>query len=706
MHSEYAHSNAGSFEDFSGLGTRDRGDNMRHSFSDVPIGCNTSPSVNTPLYSYGRTPSSPSVGSQNGEFPTHGFSFGQPSPQDHGSTREYFAKNKEHDHGGTNKEAKHWRKLLDRCQKDLELCRSEKKDVSIRHFQCLKDLKKYDEAEELYHEISKTYDVGEEIHDVTERGREHDTNDDTKILGLKHIFADMLIEQQKFTQAEPISRAVWERRKHCPGPPSEDFQKSHRQLCFVLRSLRKFKDAEKMHNDMYQRGPKDEWALENGDEVCQTLKEQKDFKKAKILQEEVWKTRLEKHSPRDLTIRSGLRLIGFLDELIQPVDYVGGTDAERRLASSTRQALHDELEVTLEKIWDTRLHPEPNVNILDVGHKLGVLLLQDKNFVKAEKILASVWKSKKRVLGEANDSTMFSGSMLGGTICRQGKQERYPEAVKILQPIWLARQIGRERSDAGALSIFKDLAHAHCSLGTLGNLRQGECVYRWILQQKHQGDYPLLEVDEALWDLGLTLHKQGRDKDPEIVSVLEDLYRRWHSIAHNPDETLKCGQMLAQSLSTQDGRDGEALKIAQEVFEMREASENRELAHLESAQLYGSLLLKVRRHEEAGSILRSAWECQPGDPEERKLRLNCGHLYSQALAGRHKYTNAKRILEAVAAEQEGDLPAGASELMKTRRLLEEVVRQEERWKKGRTKARPKGRSRRSLAPVIRVSKRI
>lgn len=690
---EYAHWNAGSFEDFSGLGMRDGGNNVRHSFSDVPNGRNDSPRVSTPLHSYGGTPSPPLGESHNGGNPIHEFNFGQPSPEVYGGTREYFPKSKEHSHGRPNKEARNWQKLSERYQKDLEQCRSKGKDRDIRLFQCLKDLKEYDEAEELYHEISKTYDVGEEIHDVTERGREHDTNDDTKILGLKQTFAEMLIEQQKFNEAEPRSREVWERRKHCPGISSEDIQKSHRQLCYVLRALGKFKDAERMHNAMYQREPKDEWALENGDEVCQTLKEQKEFRKAKDLQAEVWKTRQEKHSDRVLTEQSGLRLIGFLDKLIKPVDYEGGTEAEKRLASSIRQASHAELEVTLRKFWETRLQLEPNVNILDVGHKLGVLLFQDNRLLDAEEILASVWESKKRVLGEKNDSTMSSGTMLGRTICRRGKQEHYPEAVKILQPIWLARQNGTERCDAEALSIFKDLARAHCSLGYL---QHGECVYRWIHQEKHQGRYKQLEIDEALWDLGITLHKQGKDKDPEVVRVLEDLYRRWHPSGQNPDKTLKCGQMLAQSLSTQDGRIDEALKIAQEVFQMREVSEQRGVADLESAQLYGSLLLKVGSHEDAGIVLRSAWKCQPGPLEEQKLRLKCGHLYGQALygqalAGRRKYTAAKKILEAVAADQREILPAGCSELIETRRLQEEVILQEK--KKGRTKARPKGRSR-------------
>lgn len=701
----YASPYAETFEDSFGVSTSDRydGGNDERFAWDIPVRHDASPSpiyVNPRHSSYGGRLSPSLVEPHNVQLPFHETNFGQPSTRLHGSTREQFPKRKGHNHDMTNREATHWRQQSNRYQLDLEKCQSEKEDLSIRLFQCLKDLKKYREAEYLYHEISKKYDVGGEIQDVTEMGREPNRNEVTKILDLKHTLAEMLIEQERFEEAEPISKAVWERRKVCPGAPSEDFKKSHRQLSLVLRALRKLNDAERMHNDIYQKGPKDDkddWALENGDEVCRRLTEQGEFEKAKHLQEEVWEIRLKKRSSRNLTIQSGLRLIEILEELIKPVHHVGGSDAEQRLDSSTRQALKDKLEVTLGKIWHMQQQPEPNVNILDVGHKLGDLLFQDEKFLEAERILASVWESKERLLGAADESTMSSGSILGSTICRQGKQEHYSRAVEILQPIWLVRQIGTGKCDAGAISIFKDLAQAHCSLG---NLRDGECVYRWIWQKKRQDGYKTLEIDEARWDLSVSLYKQGKDKEPE-VSVLEDLYQRWRPDAHNPDERLECGQMLAQLLSTQDKNISKALEIAQDVFERREDSGKRGVDYLESAQLYGSLLLKVERPEDAGSVLRLAWACQPGNLEEQKLRLKCGHLYGQALAGRNKYTSAKRILEVVAADQKGTLYAGSSELSETRRFLEEVIRQEKGWKKGRTKVRPKGPIRLLVADVSR-----
>ncbi|KAM0803963.1 hypothetical protein BDR22DRAFT_704146 [Usnea florida] len=708
MMNKYAQPHATNCEDFYGVGTSDvydDGNDVRRAFWDVPAGHDALPSVNTPSLSYGGTPSSPLIESLNGQVPIHDFDFNQPSPKIYGSTHEQLPKNNKHSHGRTNREARYGQQQSNGYQKHPEQCRSEKKDLSIRLFQCLKDrsiqlfqclkdLNKDDEAEELYHEIIKEYDVGEKLQDVTEKGREHGTNDGSKILGLKHTFAEMLIAQQRFAEAEPVSRAVWEKMEHCPGTPPEDFQKSHRQLCSVLRALGAFKDAERMHNDMYQREPKDEWALENGDEMCQTLKEQTEFRKAKDLQEEVLKKRLEKPSRRELTIQSGVRLIEFLDEeLNKPVDYESGTEAEKGFASSTRQALKYKLEMTLWKVWHMRLQPEPNANILDVGHKLGFHLLQDNKFLDAEGVLRIVWENKKRELGIKNDSTMSSGSLLGSTMWHQGTEESYSKAVDILGPIWLLWQSGTGNCDAQAISSIKHLAQAYCSLG---NLQGGECVYDWICHQMQQDGYSLLDRMKGRWDLGVTLHKQGKDKNQKAALVLEEVYKLWNTESHNPDETLKCGQILAQSLSTQEGKTDKALNVAQGVFEKREVLEKRGVDYLESAQLYGSLLLKAERYEVAESVLRSAWECQPGNPEEQKLRLKCGPLYGQALygqalAGRHKYAAVKKVLETVAEDQKGILPTGCSELTETRRLLEDVVRQEKARKKGRPKARPKGR---------------
>ncbi|KAF6220931.1 hypothetical protein HO133_002612 [Letharia lupina] len=565
------------------------------------------------------------------------------------------------------------RRLEKRFPRRLEESEGEIESLRIRLFHSLKEAKKYDGAEKLYHETVKKYDDAKNLSHVTVTGRDPTKSEDTVILDLKHSFAGMLIELKKFQEAEPISRAVWEKRKQCPGPPSEVSKESHRQLCSVLCAVGRHRDAENMHRDIYQSGTMDAWALENGDEVCQRRREQGEFRRAKEMQDEVWKERLKQHGPRDdLTIRSGLRLIGFLDELVTIIDQEGGTDAERRFNISHKQAFKCEIEVILRTIWDSRLHLEPTIDILDAGHQLGVILSSQSKFADAEAIFMPVWEGRKRQLGERAGSTMSTGSLLGKALYRQGTRETYLRAVDIFQGIWLVRQTVMKNGDAETVASGEDLAQAYRSLGDWPN---AERAYRWIIHHKEQRPgCPTREIEDARWNLGQTLYKQGMDKDREAVRVLGTLYHQWHASSPNSNETLQCGQMLGQSLSTQNGRIDDALDIALDVFNRRGASAESGVAYLDSGRLYGSLLLGVGNFAEAERILEVVWGYQAVGNEEQEMRFKCGQLYGQALAKKNKYPDAKKILEAV-AEAQGGISTGILDIAETRRLIEDVNRQ-------------------------------
>ena len=330
-------------------------------------------------------------------FPTFDYASSEPPPNLYGGRREGFTKDRGHQDDRKNRMHAKCDQRFEECQRKLEACRSAKKaarevaeaktseneSLRIRLFHSLKDSKKYDDAEKLYHE--------------TVAGRELAKSEDTVILDLRHSFAEILIEQKRFQEAEPISRAVWEKNEQSQGPPSELFKKSHRQLCSVLCAMQKHKDAEKMHMLIYQRGEMDAWALENGDEVCQRRKAQGQIKRAKEMQDEVWKERLKRQGPKDgLTVRSGVRLIEFLEELVATPDHQGGTDAERRLNISHKHAFQCEIEVILREIWSTRLQPEPNTDRLNAGHKLGDLIFHQNSrqnrFADAGAIFEPVWE--------------------------------------------------------------------------------------------------------------------------------------------------------------------------------------------------------------------------------------------------------------------------------------------------------------------------
>lgn len=556
-------------------------------------------------------------------------------------------------------------KQLKECAAKLEECEAkleQHESLKIRLFHKLKEAKEYAGAEELYRE--------------TMTGRDLAKSEETVVLDLKYSFAEMLIEQKKFQEAEPISREVWEIRKRDPAPTSKDSEASHRQLCSVLCNVGKHKDAEYMQRIIYQKEPMDRWALENGDEVCQRLREQGKIQRAKEMQQEVWEERLKQPSPRDeRTVRSGLCLIGFLEELVATIDQRGDTDTDRIDNASHKQAFECEIERTLRRIWAAGVWPESNKDILGAGHKLGTILLHHKKFPDAETIFTRVWEGRKQQFGDRDPSTLSTGSMLGKSVLYQRRQESYLRAVNILADIWLFKKTVMNNGDTEVMSIGEDLAHAYHSLRDWPNAEQ---VHSWIVDQKEQRGFPMQDIDDARWRLGHILYDQGTNKHGDAENIFRRLYQQWKMSSTNPNLTLQCGQMLAQSLSTQDGKANDALEVALDVHNRRASSAERGLPYLDSGHLCGSLLIKVENFGEAERILDPVWNIQTERIEEQKRRLECGHLYGQALAKNHKYSDARKILDTVAAGQEATLPAGSPEIAETHQLREKVQKEVKR----------------------------
>ena len=527
--------------------------------------------------------------------------------------------------------------------------------LKIRLFHSLREAKKYDEAEKLYHEV------------VTEK--EGDNSDDPRLLDLRQSFAGMLLEQKKFDRAELISRAVWDTRKDDSCPLSEEAKKSHRQLCSILASLQKFNEAENMHRAMYHKETLDAWALENGEAVCQRLAEQGEYEKAKFELSEIWKIRWKKHGPReDFTIQCGVRIIGLLEQLIASVDSSGGGEAKRRLSDIRKRAFESELEVMLGEIWETRAQPEPNADILDAGHKLGVVLFRQGRFVDAEWIFVSVWENKKQNLGVNDISAMSTGSMLGKTLQHQGKSETIHQAIDILHGIWLARQSVLKLGDAETITTGMDLAQAHCSVS---DWQSAEPVYRWIVDQKaRKSSKTSPETIEARWNLGQILYNQGSNKNQEAEIVLGELYQEWKTSSPGAKATLKCGHMLAHSLSTQESKVDQTLEIIRDVF--KSASAKQDIFYLDCGRFLAALLLKAEAYIEAEKVLRPLWKYPVQGPEEDRIRLRCGNLYGQCLFKQHQYVDAREIVETTIEAQKELFHPADPQCAETQQLLEDV----------------------------------
>ena len=541
-------------------------------------------------------------------------------------------------------------KAQDEAQEEIE-------SLKIRLFGAARSAKHYDEAEKLYHEV------------VTDK--ELSMSDDAKILEIRFSFAGMLVEQGKFEVAEPISRAVWDKRKDPSGDLSEAAKDSHRQLCSILGSMQRFHEAEGMHRTMYHKEWKDAWALENADEVCRVLAKQQHYEKAKTMQRDVWEERQKQLGRRhELTIQSGALVIEFLEKEIASINTHGGSEAQRRYDNHRRRTLESEHEVMLDKIWATRAHPELNIEILNAGHHLGTIHFQRAEFEKARTTLESVWEGRKIQCGETDVSALSTGGMLGKALRFQGTRESIPRAIHILKGVWDARRSNSKSSAAETISSGEDLGQLYFFLS---DFPRAEPIYKWIVDQKsHNHGQTAPETLEARWCLAQILYKQGVSKTREAQIVLTELYNHWKLSSPRSGMTSQCGYMLAHSLSTQEEKSDEALDVIHGVFDRKIALGEKDQCYLNSGKMFASLLTRVKDHPEAEKVLELLWDYEVKETEEARTRLTCGILYGQCLHAQQKYGKAKEILESVAEAQKTDLPAGDPQIAEAQELLADI----------------------------------
>lgn len=547
--------------------------------------------------------------------------------------------------------------------------------LRIELYHSYREAKKYDEAEKLYRTITSDEDSAK--------------LEDPASLDLRYSFAEMLMSQKKYEEAEPISRAVCFKRRD--APQSEEFRMSHRQLCSILVKLKKYVEAENMQRPIYSLEPKNPWALENGDAACMTIAAQGQYDQAQLLQNDVWQARQKHDGQRhEFTVRSGMQRIAFLETLVRISQGPGASDAEKELSSWSKKKSEKEIEVMLEETWSTKRYPEPIPKILDAGHKLGSIKFRQGKFGESRDVLNHVWRDKKTLFGDDDLHTTDTGSMLGKALLRQNDPEDLRRAATILQGVWSTRRAKLGDDHADTLSSGEDLAEAH---SLLADWRQAANINRWIvdIRTRHHG-WRASKTVNSRWNLGQALFKQGNDREAEIF--LAAVYNEWSPLAPHSKETLKCGHMLAELLEVQAEKTDHALQLSRDLFHRREASAERGSDHLDSGRLYSWMLLKGAGFEEAERVLKGLWEVEPKEPKEGEMRLRCGHLYGHVLCKRQKYSEAKDVLEVVTSAPGPIYPTDIEQLGDPSTLLKEAddrckEMEKEKEKRNRRRRSPK-----------------
>ena len=468
------------------------------------------------------------------------------------------------------------------------------------------------------------------------------------ILGLRYEIAEMKIEQKYYEDAEVDARYVYEQRRS-EEPASEnshDLKQSHRQLSFALRSQlasQKLKEAMMMHRKIWEEeGSEYHWRMENGDQLCLVYLDQEEYRTAERTQMEVWKERMRREGTRNkATMRSALQMISIWDKQISKVDQGLQSAADKRV---DKEYFENKMRDFMKDIWDHKETPETNVEVLSIGHRLGKIHFQRKDYAIARAIYEIVWTGRTTSLGETHPDTLASGHEFGRSLFYpDGVDADNQRARLVLEQIWKARKskLGESSSDTISSASYLALTHRR-----LGEYDLAEPINRWIWEQKKtaSGEKSLSALG-AFCDLGWNLYQQGRYQDAEII--LRSIYQEPNTDPGREKLTLKSGHRLALTQSKQEGRINDAIDTIREVFHARKKTANTDdLAIMESGKLYGQWLTEKKGFDQAEAVLRPLWDRTITPPLEAAW-LKIGDTLGQCLFKRGQTRQARDILNAV-----------------------------------------------------------
>lgn len=494
-------------------------------------------------------------------------------------------------------------------------------------------------------------------------------------LELRYEFAAMKMEQRQFATAEIDARYVYNQRipKEQASEGLQDFKLSHRQLCLVLRSQalpQKREEAMMMHRNIWEeKRHEHDWRAENGDDLCLVYMDQKEYREAEITQKKVWEERKEKKGIRnEATMCSALRMISIWENQIISVNQGTQSRADKRVE---KEYFENKTRDFVRNIWDFRKTPERNVKILAIGHRLGGIHFQRKEYAVATAIFDDVWTGRWTVLGEHHPDTLTSGHEFGVSAYHHTDYER---ARVVLEQTWRAKRLVLGKLSASTILSAYSLA---LIFRRLGEYDLAELLSRWIWERtKRISGEKSLSALGALYELGMDLHKQTnkyQEAETIFISIYQDSYT-------DPGQTdpdleqlaLKSGHALAITQSKQDGRVNDTINTIRDVFRAKQnAQKQDELTTMESGCLYGQCLIGRRNFTEAEAVLRPLWDLT-STPSLEAAQLQVGDFLGQCLAGLNRHHHARDILTEVMCRKRTKYGRDSAECRKTSPHLEDA----------------------------------
>ena len=538
-------------------------------------------------------------------------------------------------------------------------------------FQAYARAQQYNEAEEIYDEIFASH---------------IEAFPPETVLKMKYSYAKQLHERggpEKAAKAKEIAEDVWKTRiSEDPRAISEETKQSHRQICSIYTSLGDFEAAARIRRSAYEGASKDAWMLENGDALCGTLKELKQYETAARMQLDVLEQRrcLNNYAVQwdECTIQSALSRIDLLErasgDLSNTLSEHTGHEREKEHIRDRKKVHENDIFVMLQRVWEIASAPETRPQILEVGHKLGSRLVDEGRYANAEIILNAVWEAREALSSEANLSTLSTGRILADALRLQESPQHYQRAVNLYRTILDRSKPKFGEDDDWVISVGIALAETLFLDRQYAGPDGAEAICRWVLLQKEK---KLGHADPQLYDarykLGKAVYAQGPERYPELVPILQEVYDRWNGSLPKPSATVECGRMLVKAYEGYE--DPATLDSIRALFNGRTPVLEKDMLFLESGHLLGKLLIHQSNWVEARQVLRSLWNYRADLLEERRLHLCCGQLYSESLMGLKQYGDAKKMLESVEHAQRAQpdvFGEGSTESQQVAGLLKKV----------------------------------
>ncbi|TPX13964.1 uncharacterized protein E0L32_005664 [Thyridium curvatum] len=418
---------------------------------------------------------------------------------------------------------------------------------------------------------------------------------EVKALCFKHKQIQSLTKLGRFSDAEPMAKQVWERRKELLPADAKETRAISRDFCDILRKNGKYFEAERelvsMWYNSMQSVPgaeEEEWKLETASRIGEVMAEQRKFADAASWHRRVLEQRLAK-SPLDVEKASAAAVQCISAQNQQDTGFV---------------IMDHAIIPHLERIWKERTPNTENENVLTCGHELGVRLIGLAKDDEAAPILLSVWE-KRKAFGPPH------------------QLEAMETALALVD-----------------LSVKTE------------NLPRLETLYHWITMNRtpDQSETEHLWYRYRLGCVQAVLEKWAIAEDNlrKVLSHHKQLFG-----SDDPD-TIQYTQVLAEVLRRENRLD-DALRLVQPLWEDRQRHPRSWLqATLRIGHLYGDILNESNSPADlakAEAILREVWESTATNISSMMPLASlvpAGDCYGISLMKRQKFLEARPIFAQVA----------------------------------------------------------